>query len=120
MLRRASLEGAVFQAHGHCRSVTCRYGARGGIGITKPTKTETRSRHVYAVSRCISQDLYHNLIRIGPNGTESAAWARAAGMQNFDTFRGRCATALTSPGFSWPEGVVSVDYGFGGPVQKPG
>ena len=57
---------------------------------------------------------------VGPNGSETLGWARAAGMTNFDTFYDRCKHALLREGFVWPEGVTGVDYGFREPIRRPG
>ncbi|KAL8870483.1 MAG: hypothetical protein Q9174_003485 [Haloplaca sp. 1 TL-2023] len=60
----------------------------------------------------------------GEGGTETAHWAIAAGLSNFDTFYERCKRVLKGTGgpadsFSWPVGVASVDLGFREPVTKP-
>ncbi|KAG8530182.1 uncharacterized protein KY384_005665 [Bacidia gigantensis] len=56
----------------------------------------------------------------GPGGSETAAWAKAAGMAdpNFDTYYDKCSIALTSD-FQWPSEISSVDLGFGDLIQKP-
>lgn len=60
----------------------------------------------------------------GEGGSETAKWATAAGLNHFDTFYDRCKKALTGTAdfgkrFNWPNGVTSVDLGFGSPIQKP-
>ena len=62
----------------------------------------------------------------GPNGAESAAWAAAAGMINFETFYGRCRNVLldVTQGkpvhYEWPPDVLEVNYGFADPIKRPG
>lgn len=56
----------------------------------------------------------------GPGGSETAAWAKAAGMENFETFYMACEKALTSDDFQWPDRVTQVDLGGGHIVTKPG
>ena len=62
--------------------------------------------------------------RTGPGGSETFAWANAAGMTGFETFWHRCTQALESKVFVWPDGVTEVKYpanGGGEPytVRKP-
>ncbi|KAI9706033.1 MAG: hypothetical protein M1836_005439 [Candelina mexicana] len=46
----------------------------------------------------------------GENGDESDAWAKAAGMQDFETFHVYCKRALTSKDFQWPPTRTEVTY----------
>lgn len=63
--------------------------------------------------------LMRSVMQIGEGGKETAAWAHAAGMDNFDTFRMRCWSELTQHhDFQWPDGVDEVDLGFGGAKFK--
>ncbi|KAL8787516.1 MAG: hypothetical protein Q9213_002174 [Squamulea squamosa] len=58
----------------------------------------------------------------GENGSETAAWAIAAGLQDFDTFHERCKNALRRKSFQWPAGVNEVIYTGSSnyTVKKPG
>ena len=50
----------------------------------------------------------------GEGGKETAAWAKAAGMENFDTFRMSCWNELVLHNdFKWPDGIEEVDLWFG-------
>ncbi|KAL8688563.1 MAG: hypothetical protein Q9218_005561 [Villophora microphyllina] len=44
----------------------------------------------------------------GENGSESDAWAKAAGMQDFGTFRVNCERVLSRDDFKWPDWVTEV------------
>ena len=55
----------------------------------------------------------------GPQGSETADFVTKAGLSNFDTFYSRCKKALKSEEFVWPEGVSSVNLGFGDVIEKP-
>ena len=55
----------------------------------------------------------------GEGGRDTAAWVRAAGMKDFDTFRTRCWFALRSRSFQWPVGMDGVDLGFGPRISRP-
>ena len=46
----------------------------------------------------------------GPQGSETNAWAAAAGMTGFETFWYLCTDALEDKNFQWPEGVTEVKY----------
>ena len=54
----------------------------------------------------------------GEGGTETAAWAKAAGMENFTTFYDRCLHALRCD-FDWPPEVMNVSLGFGEVIKRP-
>ena len=52
--------------------------------------------------------------------SETAAWASAAGMKDFQTYRQSCKDELESPiRLARLEGVTSVDLGFDKPIHKP-
>lgn len=55
-------------------------------------------------------------------GKESDAWAKAAGLQDFQTCRERCTSALEKKDFQWPEGLTEVTYTGSSSytVRKPG
>ena len=55
----------------------------------------------------------------GADGLETKDFVKAAELKDFSTFYQRCRAALTSKDFQWPEGVTSVDFGFGDPIKKP-
>ncbi|KAI4283781.1 MAG: hypothetical protein L6R38_001946 [Xanthoria sp. 2 TBL-2021] len=46
----------------------------------------------------------------GEKGGESDAWAKAAGMQDFETFHVNCKRALGNSNFQWPDGVTEITY----------
>ena len=71
------------------------------------------------------KDAMADLKCAGPQGSETNAWAKAAGMSSFKTFWHRCTKALEDKSFQWPDGVTSVSYPVsdGGKeyqVKKPG
>ncbi len=49
-------------------------------------------------------------ISTGPKALETFDWAKAAGMQGFQTYWDRCRDALRNRDLDWPEGVTFVDY----------
>ena len=53
------------------------------------------------------------------DGKDTAAWAIAAGMKDFDTFRSRCEDDIGGSSFEWPDGIAEVSYGFGDPIKRP-
>lgn len=59
---------------------------------------------------------------LGEMGKETDAWTKAAGLQDFQTFRERCKGALERSDFQWPAGLTEVTYT--GPsnytIRKPG
>ena len=55
----------------------------------------------------------------GADGKDTAPWAIAAGMENFETFYATCWHSLREGDFKWPAGVTEVSYGFGQPIQQP-
>ncbi|KAI9699734.1 MAG: hypothetical protein M1836_002768 [Candelina mexicana] len=46
----------------------------------------------------------------GPQALETFDWAKAAGMQEFQTFWDRCEQVLHHENFVWPDGVTFVNY----------
>ena len=48
--------------------------------------------------------------RAGQAALETYDWAKAAGMQSFQTFHSRCRDVLRGPDFVWPDGVTFVNY----------
>ncbi|KAI9703553.1 MAG: hypothetical protein M1836_007323 [Candelina mexicana] len=46
----------------------------------------------------------------GPLALETYDWAKAAGLQGFETYWHRCEVAMRHGHFDWPEGVTFVDY----------
>ncbi|KAI4182725.1 MAG: hypothetical protein LQ346_006508 [Caloplaca aetnensis] len=46
----------------------------------------------------------------GALALETYDWAKAAGLQGFETFWGRCKVAMRRGHFDWPDGVTFVDY----------
>ena len=62
------------------------------------------------------------LTQSGAGGTETVAWAHAAGLWYFKTFYARCQKQLIDPQYNvqWPLGVDVVDLGFGDPIKRPG
>ena len=53
----------------------------------------------------------------GEGGKETANWAIAAGMEHFQTFYSKCQNDLQFV-FKWPDGVQSVNLGFGKPIPR--
>lgn len=56
----------------------------------------------------------------GPGGVETAAWARAAGLEGFQTYYQACKYQLEDDNFEWPDGVRCVELGDGNVYKAPG
>ncbi|KAI4289156.1 MAG: hypothetical protein L6R35_001578 [Caloplaca aegaea] len=57
-----------------------------------------------------SEWLADGTIPLGPLALETYDWAKAAGLQGFKTFWGRCEVAMRRGHFNWPDGVTFIDY----------
>ncbi|KAL6716175.1 hypothetical protein ACLMJK_005741 [Lecanora helva] len=105
-----------------CDSST--WGARWNWDYTNPDydKGFDRTRFMPGDSPLSKKHKTHPPCLCGPSGGESDAWAKAAGMQDFDTFLTACQKALTSTDFQWPEGVDQVTFtgSSSHTIKKPG
>ena len=57
------------------------------------------------------------IMGIGEGGLDTAAWANAAGMYNFETYYNKCKLHLRTD-FDWPPGIEEVRYGWEDPIKK--
>ena len=111
-----------------------------GTTLEQITRIEKLTTHIHRVSAVRSfQSLFFKItapplgplnqfvdcidIKAGPQALETYDWARAAGMQSFQTFWDRCKQVLRDPD-SWPKGVTFVNYPANDPkddfrVSKP-
>ena len=56
---------------------------------------------------------------LGERGQETAAWAKAAGMDGFETYSYRCTHVLRGKCFQWPSNMTDIMIGPKVRVYKP-
>lgn len=98
-------------------------GVEDGTGILSTTQSMRCNVFlVYAVSLLSTSENAPELNKgnLGPAGNETAAWAKAAGMENFETLYQTCKLELLDDSFKWPDGVDEVDFGWRKPIKRPG
>ena len=59
------------------------------------------------------------ILKPGVGGKETARWAVAARLKDFETYYHFCKKQLEDKDFEWPEGIDCVNYGFRAPMEKP-
>ncbi|KAI9777998.1 MAG: hypothetical protein M1835_005086 [Candelina submexicana] len=72
-------------------------------------KTPTRNK-MWVLFKDLQDDASQSKCKIGPQALETFDCAKAAGMQEFQTFWDRCEQVLHHESFIWPDGVTIVNY----------